>query len=115
MVEWFHIINEKNELVRRENNLIYESQEQELEEQQLQIDSELQILMQKSYDKKTKSEKNKEEALIQQKIAIVNQRNLIVDSIDDDRLRYQEEDKGIKEVLQNKGYLQTQTQTEVLY
>lgn len=105
MVEWFQLINEKNELIRRENDLIYQSQEQELEEEQIQIDKELQALMQKPYEKKSKAEKRKEEELIQKKINVVNQRNLIVDSIDEDRLRYKEEDEGIKEVLQSKGYL----------
>ncbi|XP_014773587.1 MICAL-like protein 2 isoform X2 [Octopus bimaculoides] len=44
MTEWFNIINEKNELVRKEHYLVFHLEEQELLKEQVHIDHELQEL-----------------------------------------------------------------------
>ncbi|XP_076460042.1 uncharacterized protein LOC143293055 isoform X2 [Babylonia areolata] len=103
MIEWFQLVTEKNELVRKECDLVYMSREQDLEDEQSQIESQLHYLLTKDESDKSFEEKEEEEYLIQRKVAIVNQRNSIVESIDEDRIRYEEEDRDIAQMLQEKG------------
>ncbi|XP_063444852.1 MICAL-like protein 1 isoform X3 [Mytilus trossulus] len=101
MVEWFELVNNKNELVRKEADLIYLSRAQELEGEQNEIDRQLRELLLKNEKYKTEKDKVEEEQLIQKLLDVVNQRNIIVDSIDEDRIRYEEEDKDIALALQD--------------
>ncbi|BFZ03505.1 hypothetical protein BsWGS_06544 [Bradybaena similaris] len=111
MIEWFTLINKKNELVRKEADLIYLSKEQELEDEQEQIESQLLYLMTKPDECKSPEEKQEEDYLINRKIALVEQRNKIVDSMDEDRIRYEAEDKNIEVTLKDKGYWKDSTGT----
>lgn len=103
MIAWFELVNEKNDLVRRECDYIYVSRQQELELEQHHIDQQLRVLVDKP--DKTEEDMKEEEYLVEKLVDIVNQRSKIVDSIDEDRLRYQEEDLLIEAMLQQKGYL----------
>ncbi|CAG5134845.1 unnamed protein product [Candidula unifasciata] len=111
MIEWFTLINEKNDLVRKEADLIYISKEQELEDEQEQIESQLLYLMTKPDECKSPEEKEEEDYLINRKIALVEQRNKIIDSMDEDRIRYEAEDKNIEVTLKDKGYWKDSTGT----
>lgn len=104
MMEWFQMVNEKNELVRKEADLIYASRTQELEDEQQDIDRQIRELLEKPDGEKTEEERQEEELLLQKLIDVVNQRSIIVDSQDDDRIRYLEEDRDIAVVLESKGY-----------
>ncbi|KAK7112109.1 hypothetical protein V1264_011616 [Littorina saxatilis] len=109
MVEWFQLVTDKNDLVRKETDLVYMSREQELEDEQSQIESQLRYLLTLEDNDKSFEEKQEEGYLIDRKLDIVNQRNSIVDSMDEDRLRYEEEDRDIAQVLQEKGYRRDST------
>ncbi|CAI9725125.1 MICAL 1 isoform X1 [Octopus vulgaris] len=104
MTEWFNIINEKNDLVRKEHYLVFHLEEQELLKEQVQIDQQLQDLQ--NSPKRTKKIKKREKELIKKKIAVVNKRNVIVETIEENRLRYQEEDEEIQEMLSKKGFVE---------
>ncbi|KAI0216677.1 hypothetical protein LSAT2_031343 [Lamellibrachia satsuma] len=52
-----------------------------------------------SDQQKTASEKARESVLLQELLETVNMRNSIVDSMEEDRIRYIEEDQEIAEVL----------------
>lgn len=103
MLEWFQLVTEKNDLVRKETDLVYMTREQELEDEQSQIENQLRYLLSKEEGEKSFEEQEEEEYLIQRKLDIVDQRNCIVDSIDEDRLRYEEEDRDIAQMLHSKG------------
>nr|KAG5713871.1 hypothetical protein BaRGS_024498 [Batillaria attramentaria] len=103
MMEWFNLVTEKNDLVRKETDLVYMTREQELEGEQSQIENQLRYLLSKDVAEKSFEEQQEEEYLIQRKLDIVNQRNTIVDSMDEDRLRYEEEDRDIEQMLHSKG------------
>ncbi|KAK3091480.1 hypothetical protein FSP39_020147 [Pinctada imbricata] len=103
MVEWFKLVNEKNDLVRQEADLIYRSRAQELEDEQHDIDMKLRRLIKKPEFMRTEEDKKEEEYLLNKLVEIVNQRSLIVDSQDEDRIRYEEEDREIAEILASKG------------
>ena len=47
MVEWFELINEKNDLVRLETDLMYRQKQQELEDLHEELEYELRVLMDK--------------------------------------------------------------------
>lgn len=99
MKDWFQLVNDKNELVRKERDYIYISESQELEIKQEQIEQQLQELLNKSDEEKTAEDMKLEEELINEKIAIVDQRSNIVECIDIDRIRYLEEDREIQATL----------------
>ncbi|XP_067670722.1 MICAL-like protein 2 [Haliotis asinina] len=104
MIEWFKLINSKNELVRKEADLIYISKQQDLEDQQEDIDEMLNFLVAIPESEKTESQKKREADLIEKKLDIVNRRSSIIDCIDEDRIRYEEEDKDIAMMLEEKGF-----------
>ncbi|XP_074649585.1 uncharacterized protein LOC141904804 [Tubulanus polymorphus] len=102
MVKWFQLVNEKNQLVRREIELIHLAKQQELEAEHNDIEHELRQLMHKQEAQKTKEDKTREEELLKQLLDIVDRRNSIVDIMDEDRLRHEEEDKRIEEMMARK-------------
>lgn len=106
MISWFQLVNEKNELVRMECDYIYVSRQQELEDKQQEIENKLRKLVLKPESMKTEADLKNEEDLMMKKVDIVNQRNNIVESIDEDRLRYLEEDKDIEYMLRIKAFKQ---------
>lgn len=112
MIEWFTLVNDKNELVRTEADLIYISRAQELEDEQQRIDRELRELLDKPEDQKTDEDKEQEEHLLQQLVDLVNQRSLIVDCQDEDRIRYEEEDRDIAEILAKKEFCRKNSEVE---
>ncbi|XP_053392438.1 MICAL-like protein 1 isoform X2 [Mercenaria mercenaria] len=102
MIAWFQLVNEKNNLVRTECDYIYVSREQELELEQQQIVQQLRELADKP--EKTEEDIKEEEHLMEKLMDVVNQRSKIVDSIDEDRIRYMDEDSHIEAMLQQKAF-----------
>lgn len=105
MVKWFNLVNNKNALVRRECDLMYRQRQQELEAQHADVDNELRLLMEIPDAEKTPSQKSREDTLVKMLVETVAARNHIVDSIEEDRLRYLEEDQEIADMMQMKGFI----------
>ncbi|KAK2817350.1 hypothetical protein Q5P01_025541 [Channa striata] len=101
MVEWFNLIRNKQVAVRRESELVYIQQAQELEEEQPNIERELRRLMEKEDHLKTARDRKKEEELMAKLVEIVNDRNAIVEGLDEDRLREEEEDQELNKMMMN--------------
>lgn len=92
ILQLFELVNEKNELFRRQAELMYLRRAHRLEEEQADVEYEIRTLMAQPEQNKTDSDKAKEEALIARLVEIVQLRNEVVDTLDRDRLREAEED-----------------------
>ncbi|KAL1282724.1 hypothetical protein QQF64_001527, partial [Cirrhinus molitorella] len=101
MVDWFNLIRNKQVYMRRESELVYIAKTQDLEEEQPSVEAELRKLMEKPEHLKTSWDRKREEELMEKLVGIVNDRNAIVEGLDDDRLREEEEDEQLNKMMQN--------------
>ncbi|CAB1454978.1 unnamed protein product [Pleuronectes platessa] len=101
MVEWFNLIRNKQVAMRRESELVYIGKTQDLEEQQPSVELELRRLIDKPDRLKTAMDRKREKELMDKLVEIVNDRNAIVDGLDEDRLREDEEDQELNKLMMN--------------
>ncbi|XP_034750991.1 protein-methionine sulfoxide oxidase mical2b isoform X1 [Etheostoma cragini] len=101
MVEWFNLIRNKQVAMRRESELVYIGKTQDLEEEQPSVEQELRKLMEKPEHLKTAWERKREEQLMAKLVEIVNDRNAIIEGLDEDRLREEEEDEQLNKMMMN--------------
>ncbi|XP_050451414.1 MICAL-like protein 1 isoform X2 [Cataglyphis hispanica] len=95
VLELFALVNEKNELFRRQAELMLLRRQQRLEEEHAEVEYQIRCLMCQPEATKTDFDKQREEALIQRLVEIVERRNEIVECLEMDRRREVEEDKSI--------------------
>ncbi|XP_034083251.1 MICAL-like protein 2 isoform X2 [Gymnodraco acuticeps] len=99
MIEWFNLIRNKQVAMRRESELVYIGKTQDLEEEQPSVEQELRRLMEKPEHLKTPRDKKREEQLMAKLVEIVNDRNAIIEGLDEDRLREDEEDEELDKMM----------------
>jgi len=115
IIQLFDLVNEKNELFRRQTELIYMKKENRLEELHADCEYQIRILMSKPECMRTDDDKMSEERLIAKLVEIVTQRNEIVDCLEMDRLRELDEDTAIEDHLSDYAAVQpTQAQKKGL-
>ncbi|XP_061844220.1 MICAL-like protein 1 [Nerophis lumbriciformis] len=104
LVDWFTLIHEKHQLVRREAELVYTAKQQNLEERQADVEYELRCLLNKPEKDWTEEDKSREQQLMAELVTIIEQRNQIVNNMDQDRQREEEEDKLVEAMLKKKDF-----------
>ncbi|CAH1155805.1 unnamed protein product [Phaedon cochleariae] len=95
ILQLFELVNEKNELFRKQTELMYIRRQQRLEEEHADVEYQIRCLMLQPEANKTDSDKAREEELIKRLIDIVERRNEIVECLEMDRVREAEEDDSI--------------------
>merc|ERR1712029_363082 len=90
IIQLFELVNLKNELFRRQTVLMYMKREHRLEEEHVEIEHEIRALMAKPDALKTEEDRGS------RLMAIVDERNEIVNCIEMDRVRALEEDESIE-------------------
>ncbi|XP_035899367.1 MICAL-like protein 1 isoform X2 [Anopheles stephensi] len=103
IMQLFELVNEKNELFRRQAELMYLRRMHRLEQEQADLEYEIRLLMAQPERNKTDSDKEKEEALIARLVEIVQQRNEVVERLEMDRIREAEEDLSIKQSIEERA------------
>ncbi|KAM7349860.1 MICAL-like protein isoform 2-T3 [Cochliomyia hominivorax] len=101
ILQLFELVNEKNELFRRQAELMYLRRQHRLEQEQADLEYEIRILMAQPERNKTDSDKAREEAFIERLVEVVKLRNEVVECLEMDRLREAEEDQSIKQRLES--------------
>ncbi|KAM3833120.1 MICAL-like protein 1 isoform 1-T1 [Vipera latastei] len=104
LVDWFKLIHEKHMLVRRESELIYIFKQQNLEQRQADVEYELRCLLNKPEKDWTDDDRIREKVLMEELVTIIEQRNAIVNSLDEDRQREEEEDKMLEAMIKKKEF-----------
>ncbi|XP_035407836.1 MICAL-like protein 1 isoform X1 [Cygnus atratus] len=104
LVDWFKLIHEKHMLVRHESELIYIFKQQNLEQRQADVEYELRCLLNKPEKDWTEEDRVREQVLMQELVTIIEQRNAIVNCLDEDRQREEEEDKMLEAMIKRKEF-----------
>uniref|UniRef100_A0A803Y5E2 MICAL like 1 n=1 Tax=Meleagris gallopavo TaxID=9103 RepID=A0A803Y5E2_MELGA len=104
LVDWFKLIHEKHMLVRHESELIYIFKQQNLEQRQADVEYELRCLLNKPEKDWTEEDRVREKVLMQELVTIIEQRNAIVNCLDEDRQREEEEDKMLEAMIKRKEF-----------
>ncbi|XP_074083000.1 MICAL-like protein 1 [Macrotis lagotis] len=104
LVDWFKLIHEKHMLVRRESELIYVFKQQNLEQRQADVEYELRCLLNKPDKDWTEEDRAREKVLMQELVTLIEQRNAIVNCLDEDRQREEEEDKMLEAMIRKKEF-----------
>ncbi|KAL1767201.1 MICAL 1 [Sigmodon hispidus] len=104
LVDWFKLIHEKHLLVRRESELIYIVKQQNLELRQADVEYELRCLINKPEKDWTEEDWVREKVLTQEIKTLIDQRNAIVNCLEEDRKREKEEDKMVEAMIRKKEF-----------
>ncbi|KAG1650104.1 MICAL-like protein 2 [Nymphon striatum] len=100
--ELFNLKRQKNFILRRESELLYILQETILQEEYTKLKDEVHFLQTISNNEKAQDDQEREDAMVEQMISIVEQRNNMLLDIDIERLRENEEDAELYEEHEKK-------------
>lgn len=102
VLEWFDLVNRKNTLIRYESELVIRSNSIELEDQQQRLEQQVRELLMK--EESSEDDQIKIEQLTRELVDIVEQRNTLVELLEQDRKREQEEDEVFEMMMAAKGF-----------
>ncbi|XP_047428833.1 MICAL-like protein 1 isoform X2 [Mugil cephalus] len=93
LMEWFSLVHERHLLSRRDTELVYLTKQQKLDDRQADVEYELRCLLNKPESEWTSEDRGREQQLMEELVKVIEQRNQIISSLEQDRQREKEEDK----------------------
>lgn len=106
LMDWFSLIHQRHVLVRRDTELVYLAKQQELEQRQEDVEYELRCLLNKPEGEWSEEDRGLEQEKMEELVNIIEQRNQIISSLDEDAKREKEEDMGWETIMKNKEFQQ---------
>uniref|UniRef100_A0A8D2CS96 BMERB domain-containing protein n=1 Tax=Sciurus vulgaris TaxID=55149 RepID=A0A8D2CS96_SCIVU len=101
--EWFKLVLEKNKLMRYESELLIMAQELELEDHQSRLEQKLREKMLKEGDQKDENDRNEEQKILTEMMQVIEQRDKLVDSLEEQRLKEKAEDQHFESFISSRG------------
>uniref|UniRef100_A0A8C8SVP1 F-actin monooxygenase n=1 Tax=Pelusios castaneus TaxID=367368 RepID=A0A8C8SVP1_9SAUR len=104
--EWFELVLEKNKLMRYESELLIIAQELELEDHQRRLEQKLREKMAIDDGLKDETELNEEHEIFTEMMKVIEERDKLVSSLEEQRLKEKAEDQNFENFILSKGYHQ---------
>ncbi|KAM9351924.1 F-actin-monooxygenase mical2b [Symphorus nematophorus] len=101
---WFKLVLEKNRLARYESELMIFAQELELEDTQSRLQQDLRHRMATEDTKKSASELQEEQEILSEIMRTVEERDMLVSILEEQRLKERAEDRDLESLVLSKGY-----------
>uniref|UniRef100_A0AAQ4QP53 BMERB domain-containing protein n=1 Tax=Gasterosteus aculeatus aculeatus TaxID=481459 RepID=A0AAQ4QP53_GASAC len=91
LMAWFSLVHERHVLMCRDTELVHLTKQQQLEEKQADVEYELRCVLNKPVSDRSPEDCAREQQLMDELVAIIERRNQIVSSLDQERQRWAEE------------------------
>ncbi|XP_053994798.1 F-actin-monooxygenase Mical isoform X2 [Hylaeus volcanicus] len=101
--EWFDLMKERTELRRYEKELLVRAQEVQLEDRHERLQQELRERLADDDNKKTSADVKKEGEILTEMLEIVAKRDSLIALLEEERQRYQDEDRDLEAQMLAKG------------
>uniref|UniRef100_A0A3Q0QUG6 BMERB domain-containing protein n=1 Tax=Amphilophus citrinellus TaxID=61819 RepID=A0A3Q0QUG6_AMPCI len=88
LMEWFSLIHERHVLKCHDTELVYLTKQKKLEDRQADVEYDLRCLFNKPEKNWSQEDRDKEKNLMDELVTIIERRNQIISSLDQDRQRY---------------------------
>ncbi|XP_068629341.1 MICAL-like protein 1 isoform X2 [Battus philenor] len=102
VIQLCELVNEKNDLFRKQTELMYIRRQQRLEQEQADIEHEIRIIQSRPAVNRIDADKAREEELVTRLVEIVRMRDELVQQIEAERRRERQEDLAIAASIANK-------------
>ncbi|XP_071415088.1 F-actin-monooxygenase MICAL2 isoform X1 [Pithys albifrons albifrons] len=102
--EWFELVLEKNKLMRYESELLIIAQELELEDHQSRLEQKLREKMAIDDSLKNEMDLNEEDEIFTEMMKVVEERDKLVCTLEDQRVKEKAEDEHFESLILSRGY-----------
>ncbi|KAL0842137.1 hypothetical protein ABMA28_014313 [Loxostege sticticalis] len=102
VIQLCELVNEKNDLFRKQTELMYIRRQQRLEQEQADIEHEIRVIQSRPAVNRIDADKAREEQLVARLVEIVRMRDELVQQIDAERRRERQEDLAIAASIASK-------------
>ncbi|KAI5637955.1 calponin-like domain-containing protein [Phthorimaea operculella] len=102
VIQLCELVNEKNDLFRKQTELMYIRRQQRLEQEQADIEHEIRVIQSRPAVNRCDADKAREEQLVSRLVEIVRLRDELVQQLDCERRRERQEDHAIAASIASK-------------